>query len=1185
LSQSIGPKIVLEGQKEYKQSIADINRETRVLGSEMRLLAKEFDGSANSQEALEKKSEALNKQYLEQEKKVRTLKGALEDAKKVYGENSSQVKNWQIQLNNAEGKLIDLDNELKTNDKYLGEAEKSTLGVAKSIDEFGKEIGETEEKVSAFGDVLKANLASEMIISGVKKLGEGINKIAKFSIGVGSDFTRSMSSVGATMGLTTEEINNGSVAFESLKKAAKDAGATTEFTAKDSAQALEYLALAGYDAVKAVETLPSVLNLASAGGLDLKDSANLVTNSMSALRIESDRLDEHMDKMAKTAQSSNTDVAQLGEAILASAGMATSTQQSLDTLNTSIGILGNNGLKGAEAGTKLRNMLQSLASPTDKAREELEKLGISATDNQGNFKQLDEIMQELNAELKTMSAKERTEIISKIFNKTDITAVNSLLNSMGGEFQELKEKIENADGSAEEMAKTMRDNLKGDMNALQSVTEATGITFFEKFEKPLRRATQSATEGLGDLNKELSGGRLGKSVDDLAENFGELADKAISFGIDALPKIIDGAGWIIDNADNIISLVGGIVTGMVAFKIGGAIQKGITAVNGAWKLYKASTESATISQTALNVVMNANPVGLIATGIGLATAALIKYDLASGGLTKSQREASKAMREVEKRTKEMNKTLGETLGKWEEQEKKFESNSVIAKKLSGDLYDLQKKENLSNIEKEKMKGLVDNLNKMIPDLSLSINEQTGELSKQKAEVDGLIDSYLEMARAEAAAESLKDMLKEQYEAELVLKEATEQLSDSLGIGSALSGEFSGVLGGWNLFKKAKEIKELDEQTKLLGNRIEATAEVVVTSSEETNKAVEEHGEIVEETSELIIEANELATKAMEDAQEEYRKQLEQTEDAIYKSTGLFDEFAKNTEKSGEVLLDNLLGQVKGMENWAKNLEELSKKGIEEGLLKELYDMGPKASGEIEALNKMTKKELDKYNTAWKEKTKLASDIAIKQLESQREDMGDVAGKIAYDMGDYASKAGLNYAEKLKSKNKDVQNALKFIKNASDRSAKALLEKSGENTASGFASGFKNKEKTLLATIEATLKRVKSKTNQVLQINSPSKVFEEIGGFTAEGFGIGFDKEMKKINDELDIPIINNKSFDTTEKGSADNNNVILGALSNLKLVAKTETPLIIGNEEAGRILMNIQLANDERYNPTAQYSY
>lgn len=229
-------------------------------------------------------------------------------------------------------------------------------------------MDETGKKTVSLGDIIKANLISSAIINGVKALANGLKTLATAAVGVGSDFESGMSQVAATMGITTEEIAAGSEEFDKLQKAAKEAGATTQFSATQAAEALNYMALAGYDADKSIETLPTVLNLAAAGGMDLATASDMVTDSMSALGDAAGTTESFVDKMAKTSQKSNTNVQQLGEAILTVGGTAKNLAGGVVEMNTVLGIFADNGVKGAEGGTALRNVILSLTAPTDKAK-------------------------------------------------------------------------------------------------------------------------------------------------------------------------------------------------------------------------------------------------------------------------------------------------------------------------------------------------------------------------------------------------------------------------------------------------------------------------------------------------------------------------------------------------------------------------------------------------------------------------------------------------------------------------------------------------------------------------------------------------------------------------------------------------------------------------------------------------
>ena len=320
------------------------------------------------------------------------------------------------------------------------------------------------------------------------------------------DFQSSMNQVAATMGMTSEEIANGSEDFKKLENAAKDMGKTTQFSASQAAEALNYMALAGYDVDKSVSTLPSVLNLAAAGGMDLATASDMVTDSMSALGEMAGTTESFVDKMAKTSQKSNTSVAQLGEAILTVGGTAKVLAGGTTEMNTALGILADNGVKGAEGGTALRNVILSLSAPTDKAAKKMQELGLEVFDAQGNMRPLNDIFKDLDSTLSTMTQGEQTQVLNSIFNKVDLKSVNALLANSGERFNELSGYINDADGAASKMAETMNSGAQGAITKMKSALEGVGITIGERFLPYIEKGANFVSklcEGFQNLSPEM----------------------------------------------------------------------------------------------------------------------------------------------------------------------------------------------------------------------------------------------------------------------------------------------------------------------------------------------------------------------------------------------------------------------------------------------------------------------------------------------------------------------------------------------------------------------------------------------------------------------------------------------------------------------------------------------------------
>lgn len=418
--------------------------------------------------------------------------------------------------------------------------------------------------------VAAGNLISDLTKTAATKLAG----LAKSSVSVGMNFDASMSQVAATMGTTVDQIDN-------LTKVAKEMGSTTKFTATQAADTLNYLALAGYDADKAAEVLPSVLNLAAAGGMDLAYASDLVTDAMASLNIEASKqnVDDFGNKLAKAASKANANVSQLGEAILTVGGTAANLKGGTTELTTALGLLANVGIKGAEGGTHLRNIILSLQSPTDDATKLMQKLGLQVYDAQGNMRGLNDILGDLNGALDGMTQGQKDSIINQLFNKTDLAAVNGLLAAQGEQWDTLAAQIDSADGAMGRMAETQIDNLQGAMTIMSSAFEGMQLAVYDELEPALTEAVKWGTDCISTLTSSLTEGgpeamlaAAGEIISDLASGIAEQLPGLMTTGVeiitqlaqsltDTMPAMLDtGAEVLAALAQGIISATPALLT-------------------------------------------------------------------------------------------------------------------------------------------------------------------------------------------------------------------------------------------------------------------------------------------------------------------------------------------------------------------------------------------------------------------------------------------------------------------------------------------------------------------------------------------------------------------------------------------------------------------------------------------------
>lgn len=419
----------------------------------------------------------------------------------------------------------------------------ASAGAKPDVEGLGDAAEKSGSKFEKLGGVMKS--IGKAAAVGLTAATVAVGGFAASSIDAGMNFDSSMSQVAATMGYSVEELNTvGSEAnktFTQLRGFAMEMGANTAFSASEAADALNYMALAGYDADKSMTMLPNVLNLAAAGGIELAAASDMVTDAQSALGLTMDETTELVDKMAAASSKSNTSVAQLGDAILTVGGTAKNLSGGTTELSMALGVLADNGIKGAEGGTALRNMILSLSAPTDKAAARLEALGVEAFDAEGNLRPLNETFGDLNGALSTMTQEEQTQALNEIFNKVDLKSVNAMLGTSAERFGELTDSIENSKDAAANMANTQLDNLAGDITLFKSALEGAQIVISDQLTPNLREFVQFGSSAISILSTTFQKGGLNGAMGAL----GTILSDGIGMVIEMLPALVDAGMQLI----------------------------------------------------------------------------------------------------------------------------------------------------------------------------------------------------------------------------------------------------------------------------------------------------------------------------------------------------------------------------------------------------------------------------------------------------------------------------------------------------------------------------------------------------------------------------------------------------------------------------------------------------------------
>lgn len=377
---------------------------------------------------------------------------------------------------------------------------------------------------------------------------------------VGSSFEAAMSKVSAISGASGKDL-------QSLTDKAKEMGAKTKFSASESAEALQYMAMAGWNTTSMLNGIDGIMSLAAADGLDLATTSDIVTDAITAFGLKASDSTHFADVLAKASSSANTNVSMLGESFKYVAPLAGAMHYSVEDVSVALGLMANASVKGSMAGTSLKTALSNLASPTDAMAEVMKKYKISMTDANGEALPLIDVIKELRTKFSGLSETEQTAAASTLFGKEAMSGMLAIINASDKDFNTLVKNIDNADGSAQKMADTMQNNLQGQITILKSGLEGLGIEIYESMSEPLTDAAKESQNYVSRLTEAFTEGGLSEMIEEAGSIFGELATKAV----EAAPKMIDAAmsflqafvNGIANNSDKLVKAAINIVKTLV----------------------------------------------------------------------------------------------------------------------------------------------------------------------------------------------------------------------------------------------------------------------------------------------------------------------------------------------------------------------------------------------------------------------------------------------------------------------------------------------------------------------------------------------------------------------------------------------------------------------------------------------
>ena len=545
-----------QGYADYVVTGQEGTEEAEQLASTIQELSGELKENRGTLDAAEKAARSLSETMDDAGGEVETLRSTiskqedtLQQLKQRYVDVATEQGETSDEARELARQIQDLSSELHENKTKLSDAEYAADKLDNSLEEVESSAKKADDGFTMFKATL-ANLAAEAITRAV----DGIKNLAGNVIELGQNFTSTMSEVSAISGATGED-------FEKLEACAREYGATTVFSASNAAEALKYMSLAGWDADQSTSALGGVLNLAAASGMELGAASDMVTDYLSAFAMEAGDAAYFADLLSYAQSHSNTTAEALGEAYKNCAANLNAAGQDVETVTSLLEGMANQGYKGSEAGTAMAAIMRDITNGMKDGAIKIGETSVAVMDAQGNFRDLTDILTEVEAATNGMGDAERAVALSSTFTADSTKGLNLILNEGMDKIAGYEEELRGASGSAEEMANIMNDNLSGDVAAMNSAFEELGLKIYDALESKLRAGVQFITNGvipaiewLGGHIPEVTIAVSGLGAVIAAMNWGTISSK-IAMVKGALVKLAAALGGISLPAIAIIAVI------------------------------------------------------------------------------------------------------------------------------------------------------------------------------------------------------------------------------------------------------------------------------------------------------------------------------------------------------------------------------------------------------------------------------------------------------------------------------------------------------------------------------------------------------------------------------------------------------------------------------------------------------
>lgn len=1212
-------------QKALDHAKGDYDR----VGNELEGYKEKLASTQKALEEMERSSDSTEEALNEQRKAVSDLSEKVEKGEITYERAKGKVADWEKQLNTAKAQTIRATRALNENATYMKEAEGAINGCAESIDKFGEKADKTASELTKTSNIIKENLISTTTDFVKSTASDFFSSAVEGTLELEDAQQHLQASTGATtkeIAAYSDEMRNlyKNGYGDAISDAADAMALVKQYTNETEPSKIKELAENGMaledvfgmdlsESIRGADAMVTTMGISSEKAFDLMaKGAQKGLNKSGEL---ADNLAEYAPLWAQNGFSAEEMFAILENGLESGA-------YNLDKVNDYVKEFGNSLADGRiddnlsafstrtqelvkqwhDGGATTKQVFQSVIE--DLSSMENQQQALTLASNVWSSLGEDNSMKVITSLNKVNTAYQDVQGTMESVKKIKYDSVSNQYKVLGRTFQ---------DEVAAPILKTFLPGVKG---GLELATRHTKLLSVAVVAFGTAYTTYKVEKVAGHL-KGIGTAVAGVTKKLLTHTTAVTAETAA-----------DTAATVATEANTVAEVANAVAaeSGTVAKTEGTAATIAGTVATTA---HTVATEAATVAQGVFNAVVSANPLTILVVGATAAVGALAIY---ANSVEETTEETEKLTEATEKNVEQIDKVtkkLDDSAKSWGDSVKEMESQQGTASKLVTELYSLEGQSGKTDAQIAKMSSLVSQLNTMFPDLSLSINENTGELNKNEQQTRQSIQAAVQLSKAAAAQEKMAEISKDLVEADLARYEAQQNLQEieeklngieeqrkKIGKESEkatkdgtvayieYNGEMMTAQENIQLIdeEEAKLLKSKEKQTEALDelnskydeanekyqsvydytqaltegtqNNTEATNQN--TEAKKNNAAADSEKQEASAVSIEVLGQEQQAYNSLTTAQQEMAVTVtngvlamqESVQSALESQMDLFEEFDGGTEISTQKLLANMQSQVDGVSAWEQNLSALADKGINQGILQKLAEMGPQGSTYVAAFNNMTDEELAKANELWsqsvdiqgmtdswgqqlltsgaaniaggmdgltevmqksgantvtglvqgmqnaqKEAETAGRDLGVKTVESVNNGLGcQSPSKKTKESGKNVDQGLING---MKEKKTEVSNAAKDVAKSAilqftNECSESKTKTSGAYLSSGLAEGIRSGESEVISAAEEVAKAAIDAANKKLEIRSPSRVFYRMGRYTMQGLANG-------VTENADLP--------------------------------------------------------------------